>query len=257
MAGREARNQGLWPIFQLVLLGTLGCVGLSLLFNYLLLFSALTSFGRGVVASIALPLLIGVPMLAVIGLKLRELRGLRNELNRSASYDRVTDTYHGDVFSSLVERRMKSRNPKSGLHGALLVVNAEHLNSIIQQHGFVWGNEALRLIAGTIRSSIRHDDFVGRIGTTEFAIFLHHATEQDAVDVGSRIRSEIAKVYFAPEGEKDILTVRVGGVAFDEATDFTAMHRAAEAQMSATNRKTDDVEVTLLRDLTFEESRMV
>jgi len=251
------RNQGLLPILQLMLLGTLACVGLSLVFNYLLLFSTLTSFGRGVVASVALPLMIGVPLLAVIGLKLRELRRLKGDLNHSASYDRVTDFFHGDVFSSLVDRRMKSTNPKSGLQGALLVVNAEHLNSIIQQHGFAWGNEALRLIAGTIRSSIRHDDFVGRIGTTEFAIFLHHATEEDAVEIGRRIRNEIAKVYFAPEGEKDILTVRVGGVAFDGAADFTEMLRAAGLQMSATNRQTDDVEIAPLSKFAFEGNRAV
>ncbi|MEP9395940.1 GGDEF domain-containing protein [Mesorhizobium sp. KR2-14] len=242
---------------QLVVLGTFACVGLSLLFNYLLLFSELTSFGRGIVMSIALPVLIGVPMFAAIGLKLRELRSLRNELNRSASYDRITDCYHGDVFSSLVERRVSARTMKPGAQGALLIVNAEHLGSIIQQHGFSWGNEALRLVANTIRSSLRRDDFVGRIGMTEFAIFLHHASEEDAVEVGRRIRNEVAKVYFAPEGEKDILTVRVGGVAFDGAVGFTEMLRAAGFQMSPAERKPNEVEVTRLGSPSVEASRPV
>lgn len=244
MTNGSRTGLGEWRMIALLTLaGTLACLALSLLLNYLLLFSdALTPSRRSLVTALVVPVGIAAPMLLFLGWKITENRRLRAELKRHATYDGVTDCYRGAVFSSMVERRVRSGQRKDG-GGAFLIADAEHLNSIILRYGPEWGEEALRLISSTIRSSLRSEDMVGRLGTTEFGIFLHRAGEVEAAEVGRRIRDEVAKVYFAPDGKAAILTVRVGGVTVDAPRDFLSLFQAAQTQLSAVKHP-DGVEIS-------------
>lgn len=233
-------------IAKLVLLGTAACIGVSAIFNYLLLFGSFTSFQRTVITTFAVPIVIGVPVFALLSLKIEEIRRLKKELTHSASHDRTTDFYHADVFSSLVDRRVRAPMGRTRPQGALLMVDAGQLRSTAEQYGFEWANEALRLIATTIRSSVRKEDFVGRLGETEFGVFLHHASEEDALEVGQRIRGEVAKVYFAPQGKEIELAVQVGGISFENATTVTELLRVADKQLDAARRQSSGLEIKRL-----------
>ncbi|CAN7358532.1 GGDEF domain-containing protein [Mesorhizobium amorphae] len=217
----------------MTLLGTAGCLGLSLGLNYLLLFSeGLTPFTRSMITAAILPLAIGLPLFLVIGWKQIELRRYRQELNRSATYDRLTGCLNGPVFTSLVERRASRPAQTGPRSGAFLVIHPEHLRSLNLRFGLEWGDEALRLIASTIQSSVRKEDLVGRIGTSMFGVFLPDATEQDAKEIGERIRARVAQVYFAPKGAEDVLAISVGGVVFEHELAFEDMFRSAEERLS-------------------------
>lgn len=234
------------PVAKLVLIGTAICIGVSAIFSYLLLFGPFSSFQRTVITSLAIPILIGVPVFTLLSLKMEEIRRLRKELTHSASHDRATDLYHADVFSSLVDRRVRAPMGKTRPQGALLVVDAGQLRSTAEQYGFEWANEALRSIATTIRSSVRKEDFVGRLGETEFGVFLHHASEEDALEVGERIRGEVGKVYFAPQGKAIELAVQVGGISFEDATTVTELLRVADKQLDSARRQSSGLEIKKL-----------
>jgi diguanylate cyclase len=218
----------------LTLLGTAGTLGLSVGLNYLLLFSdALTPFGRSVVSAVLLPLIIGLPLFALIGWQQMQIRSYRQELNRSGTYDKLTGCLNGPVFTSMIERRATRPSAPGPRSGAFLVIHSEHLRSINLRFGLEWGDEALRLIASTIRSSVRAEDLVGRIGTSMFGVFLGGATEPEAKEIGERIRTRVSQVYFAPRGTEDALTIKVGGVMFETEMGFADMFRSAEEHMSA------------------------
>ncbi|WP_292277218.1 GGDEF domain-containing protein [Mesorhizobium sp.] len=214
-------------IVWLPLLGTAACLGLSLGLNYLLLLSdALTPFGRSVVTATLVPIVISLPLFALLGWKQVEIRRYRQELTRSGTYDRLTGCLNGAVFTSMVDRR--AARPAGPRSGAFLVIHPEHLASINLRFGLGWGDEALRLIASAIRSSVRKEDLIGRIGNSMFGVFLPGATKQDAKEVGERIREAVGQIYFAPKGEKDVLAIRAGGVVFEHELAFDDMYRSAE-----------------------------
>lgn len=217
----------------LTVLGTAGVLGLSLALNYLLLFAdGLTAFGRSVMTATLLPLIIGVPLFLFIGLKQIEIRRYRRELNKSATYDGLTGCLNGTVFTSIVERRATRPSATGPRTGAFLAIHAQHLRSINLRFGLGWGDEALRLIAATIQSSVRNEDLVGRIGTSMFGVFLPGASEDDAKEIGERIRANVARVYFAPKGTEDVLAIGVGGTVFESELEFEDMFRSAEEQLS-------------------------
>ncbi|MET3593163.1 MULTISPECIES: GGDEF domain-containing protein [Mesorhizobium] len=214
-------------VFWLSLLGTAGCVALSLGLNYLLLLSdALTPFGRSVITATLVPIVIGLPLFALLGWREVEIRRCRQELTRSGTYDRLTGCLNGAVFTSMVDRR--AARPAGPRSGAFLVIHPEHLASINLRFGLGWGDEALRLIASAIRSSVRKDDLIGRIGNSMFGVFLPGATKQEAKEIGERVRETVGQIYFAPKGDKDVLAIRVGGVVFEHELAFEDMFRSAE-----------------------------
>ncbi|MDW6026635.1 GGDEF domain-containing protein [Mesorhizobium sp. BAC0120] len=221
-------------------MGTAISLAFSLLVNYLLLFSdSLTAFVRSVIGAAVLPIMIGAPLSLALGYCLQEIRRQRRELTHSASHDRVTAFFNSSAFASVVDLRAAAK-PKAGpRQGAFLIINADNLRAINMRYGFGWGEEALRLIAATIRSSVRSEDIVGRLGPGEFGIFLPGASENNARSVGERIRAGVAGVYFAPNqsvetGDQGMLSVRVAGVMFEDALEFQELYRVAEQHLSGT-----------------------
>jgi len=161
-----------------------------------------------------------------------ELHRYRQELNKSGTYDRLTGCLNGPVFTSMVERRAARRPGPGPRSGAFLIIHPEHLRSINMRFGLEWGDEALRLIVSTIQSSVREEDLIGRIGASMFGVFLSGATEAEAKEIGARIRTRIAQVYFAPKGTEDVLTIKVGGVMLENEMEFSDMFRSAEQHLS-------------------------
>jgi diguanylate cyclase (GGDEF)-like protein len=218
-------------VTSLAVLGTAACVGLSLGLNYLLMFSdSLTPFARGAVTAIIVPTFIGLPLFVLLGWQQVEIRRFRRELTKSGTYDQLTGCLNGKVFTSMVDRR--AARPAGPRSGAFLVIHPEHLASINLRFGLEWGDEALRLIASAIRSSVRKDDLIGRLGTSMFGVFLPGASERDARDIGERVRGAVGEIYFAPKGDKDVLSITVGGVVFEHELDFEDMFRFAEEGMA-------------------------
>ena len=236
MANRSPQQ---WKhVAWLTALGSAGILLLSVGLNYLLLFSeTLTPFGRSMVTATLLPVIIGGPLLLFIGLQRIELGHYRRELNKSATFDSLTGCLNRTVFTSMVDRRTTRPESSGPRSGAFLVVHPEHIRSINLRFGLDWGDEALRLIAATIQSSVRKEDLVGRIGTSMFGVFLPGATEDDAKEIGERIRARVAQAYFAPKGTEDNLTISVGGVVFENELEFEEMFRSAESLLSGVEHK--------------------
>jgi diguanylate cyclase (GGDEF)-like protein len=196
-------------------LGLPFAVLLSVLLAYgLLLVGALDSFGRAVVTTLLLPVMIGAPLLALIGVQRAQLRALSRSITSVTSRDPVTGMMNGTALAGMVDdRRSSARAARQ--RGAFLVVDARQLDAVNRSYGFGWRDEALRHVAAAIRSAIRSGDMVARTGPDTFGVFLAGAEADDALAVGERIRAAVAATYFAPGGVADMLDVVVGGVVFD------------------------------------------
>jgi diguanylate cyclase len=227
-----------WEVARLTILGTAAAIGVSLVLSYLLLFSdALGPFGRGVALAILLPVLIAAPLFIYIGMKLQDARAQQQRLNRLTTYDQTTGVVNGMVLAAVVERRAAARDVGDAARGGFVVVRLDNLLDINIEHGFAWGDEALRLVATAIRASVREGDTVGRLGASEFGVFPPGASEENARAVGERIRDAIEKVGFAPAGIDTPLAVRTGGVLFEHDLGFADMFRGAERQLMSRQSK--------------------
>ncbi|CDX19402.1 Diguanylate cyclase [Mesorhizobium sp. ORS 3324] len=179
-----------------------------------------------------LPLVLGGSFLFFLMWKMRQLAIAQKELGIVAATDSLTAVFNRGAFSMLVEAYLdKARSHVVADTGALLIVDADHFKSINDRLGHDCGDQALRLIASTIRGQLHGADIVGRIGGEEFAVFLPGADATRSFLVAESIRLRIREAEFAPGGQPWPLSVSIGGIAFSGPTTYQDMFQVADRHL--------------------------
>jgi two-component system cell cycle response regulator len=181
-----------------------------------------------------------------------ELRArARNQIRRKFYQDRLRSDIGAalelallDPLTGLYNQRYLTRHLSGLLHGprpnplALLMVDVDHFKSVNDRFGHAAGDQALKLIADTLRSGTRVFDSVARYGGEEFVVVMPSADAVDAVAAGERLRAAVqAARLIVPSGEQVDLTVSIGVACTSaDAGDPSALLRAADAALYEAKR---------------------
>jgi diguanylate cyclase len=230
-----------WTVF-----GTLGCIVISMTFNYIYFLNETPALmAKGLVSAAIIPVILAGPLFFFLTLKLRELAIANHRLREVASTDGLTGCLNRGAFTRVIDKFLELRGAGKPPAGALLVIDADHFKSINDRFGHHCGDEALKLIAAAIRASLRKDDCLGRLGGEEFGVFLPDADLAQASLVAERIRKMVNAVDFIANGEPCDLSVSVGGAAFARRISFGDLFRIADERLyAAKNTGRDRVEMT-------------
>lgn len=155
-------------------------------------------------------------------------RRLLLALRGQANTDGRTGLTNSRAFDESVERRLAARG--SDARAAVLMLDLDHFKEFNDRYGHPAGDEALRVFAGLLRSSIRETDVAARYGGEEFAIYLHDTDAAAAAEIAERIRerTETTIIPLGP-GQTGRLTVSVGiAAAPDDGLDRVGLLRAAD-----------------------------
>jgi diguanylate cyclase (GGDEF)-like protein len=218
--------------------GTLSCIGVALVMNYLMFRDlGAAALQRSVLSAVIIPILLAGPLFFYLTLKLRELAAVNHQLALLATTDGLTACLNRNAFTSGVEawlRRAAESRPPQG--GALLIIDADYFKRINDRYGHHQGDEALKLISQSIRAALRHEDLIGRIGGEEFGVFLPGATVTDTTDVAERIRRSVQEAQFGTPDKNHRLSVSVGCAAFSEPIGFPELFRLADSRLYEAKR---------------------
>ncbi|MCJ2142521.1 sensor domain-containing diguanylate cyclase [Methylobacterium sp. E-066] len=132
------------------------------------------------------------------------------------------------------DRAIRSRRPLS-----LILVDADCFKSFNDTYGHQRGDEALRLIAGSIRSAAnRKTDTACRVGGEEFAVILPEIDMAGAEVVAERIRmSVMGWAMLHAEGPHAVLTVSCGVASVPEVLAHNAVALVAKADAALYSAK--------------------
>lgn len=176
---------------------------------------------QGLFVSIAMPLLLGTPMLTLMLVRQQQLRLANEKLVEMAATDWLTGCLNRRGFTQRVGARLAQG-------GVLLVIDADRFKMVNDRFGHDRGDEALVRLADAIRASLRPEDDIGRLGGEEFSAFLAGASMMTAELIAERIRHSVEKLYFAPLGEPHPLSVSIGGAEAGHELGFDALFRRAD-----------------------------
>ncbi|NRG16417.1 GGDEF domain-containing protein [Rhizobiales bacterium] len=226
-----------------VIIGLAVAVGLSLIVHYLMfLGEEINPYQRALAAAVTVPAAVAVPMLVYIGVLRERLRRFRHERNFAAAHDPSTEVLNGNAFATLVERRRSVSVSEAGrTFGAFVIIEAECARTINRDHGYEWGEESMRRVASVIRTSVRRSDIIGRLSDHSFGIFLPGAGEEQARDVGERIREAVANAPFLAEGQAIHLKLDIGGVIFEDQIELKNMMRIVSEQVELARRGGEEI----------------
>ena len=229
--------QGWMQLARWTVFGTIGCIMVANAISYLMVRSFDDGpFWRSMLTASIIPIVLAGPLFFYLTLKLRELAIANHMLSEMASVDDLTGALNRRAFTEQVGRLLAeaARRPmRRGeiARGALLVIDADHFKSVNDRFGHDQGDVALRCIADAIRSTIRRDDVLGRLGGEEFAVYLPNATLETACEVAERIRVCVERTPFRPSGVICLLSVSVGGAAYEGRTAFDDLFRRADQRL--------------------------
>lgn len=186
-----------------------------------------TAMLRGMLASVALSLLLAGPLSFAASLKLRDLSHVNQKLNQSAATDSLTGCLNRGAFVDTINRFLSD----NAAGGALLVIDADHFKVINDRFGHDHGDEALFIIAAAIRSALRANDIVGRLGGEEFGVLLPGVDQASAEQIAERIRKKVNLSVFIPLGELHQLSVSIGGIRFEPGAELDELYHLADRNL--------------------------
>jgi diguanylate cyclase len=163
---------------------------------------------------------------------LRQLAIAHDQLLVVASTDGLTSCLNRVAFTTLVDAYLErvDRQERRG-EGALLVMDVDHFKNVNDIYGHDAGDEALKLIVQSIRSTLREVDLVGRIGGEEFSVFLPGIPPERAFVVAERIRETVKAANFCPAGAPYNLSISIGGVTYLRSTSFSELFKLADRRL--------------------------
>lgn len=113
------------------------------------------------------------------------------QTQQAALTDYLTGLGNSRQFNLALQAHLETaRETGHGL--SLLIIDSDSLKTINDRYGHQAGDAHLKMVAETIRGSIREVDVACRYAGDEFVVILPRLSLSEAVAVGERIRSEIA-----------------------------------------------------------------
>jgi diguanylate cyclase (GGDEF)-like protein len=222
--------RGLGRVAAVTVLGTMLCIAVPLLVDIYVVRPAPEPMHQELWMDVAMPIILAVPLLLLLSLKMRALAMAHADLQVVASTDSLTAVLNRGAFTMLVDAYL-SEVREQEKSGALLIVDADHFKDINDQLGHDRGDEALKVIARSIKGMVRNADLVGRVGGEEFGVFLPGSDPRRAEAVAERIRKAIADVDFRADGQQRQLSVSVGAAIFHGDVNYQDLFHLADQQL--------------------------
>ncbi|MDX9710517.1 MAG: diguanylate cyclase [Trichloromonas sp.] len=170
--------------------------------------------------------------------RIEKLRTTNKQLARMAITDPLTGIGNRRHFDEALSAELK-RNNRSRTPLALLMIDIDHFKRVNDSIGHQGGDGILKIVAETLRVSVRSYDTLCRFGGEEFAIIMPDTSASQAASVAERIRREIAAIN-ARETYGDFpLTVSIGLRAVRETETIEAAQLISEADQALYRAKND------------------
>lgn len=165
---------------------------------------------------------------------------MREELRHRATVDELTGCCNRATIISALEAHIASGQRRA--ERAVLFIDLDGFKQVNDQHGHAVGDELLRRVADRLRTAVRDEDLVGRIGGDEFLVLCPQIGGHDpAIGLAQRIADLLGgDVALAAGGRQASIGVAwSSGEAVDAETLIARADRAMyESKRQRTGRPT-------------------
>ena len=173
----------------------------------------------------------GVPHAIAYIRDLSERKKFEESLRHQATHDELTGLPNRWLFRLQLNQAL-ARSARGGQRVAVLFLDLDYFKTINDSFGHATGDALLVQVSTRIRSVLRENDTLARMGGDEFAMLLTDLTNVDeAVGVAVKLLASLQSAYRLQD--QDVYSGGSLGVAFypDDARDSEALLRYADIAM--------------------------
>jgi diguanylate cyclase (GGDEF)-like protein len=160
-----------------------------------------------------------------------ESKRLTQILKESTLKDPMTGLYNRRFLEQFSDR-LTSTADRRGSGLSLLMCDLDSFKKMNDAHGHEAGDLALQEVVRVFSASVRHTDFVIRMGGDEFLAVLADSSPEKAMEVAERIRSGMEANRFDIASRTFEMTLSLGVSVYPtDSGDFEECMRAADAAL--------------------------
>jgi diguanylate cyclase (GGDEF)-like protein len=144
-----------------------------------------------------------------------DIKRSKDLLRLLSETDEMTSLQNKRSFNETLSKEIK-KAARYSRKFSILLIDADNLKEVNDGYGHGAGDQLIKVLAGTMRESLRTSDIIARIGGDEFVVLLPEADHKHALEAGERIRSAAANTSFDREGERINMTVSIGIASYPD-----------------------------------------
>lgn len=151
-------------------------------------------------------------------------------LREKASRDSYTKLLNRGTMEELVTRAL--RKSGSGMEHAYIIMDVDNFKQINDIYGHCMGDSLILELSSLLKVHFEEDDYIGRMGGDEFAVFSEHITSRtDMIERAEQLLADLRNRK-ARIGLKEEPSVSIG-IAFspEAGTDFKEIYSNADAAL--------------------------
>ncbi len=152
------------------------------------------------------------------------------EIYRLMTVDGLTQLFNRRYFNETLEREINRCN-RYERPLSLLIFDIDYFKRINDEFGHVAGDALLRQLSTVVKSRVRREDILARVGGEEFAAILPEIAIAGALATAEKIREVVEATTFAFEDAMMPCTVSVGVAALGGADEPKALYGRADAAL--------------------------
>lgn len=112
------------------------------------------------------------------------------EMEYQAEHDALTGLYNRREFMRIAEKELEKAT-KMASHTCVIMLDVDHFKKINDNYGHPTGDEVLQRLSTILKSNVRTNDVVARMGGEEFIILLSNTPPQGAVALAEKLRKAL------------------------------------------------------------------
>ncbi len=141
---------------------------------------------------------------------LLKVKELRDSIDLVSTTDELTGLFNRKYLHQRLEAEL-SRSKRYNISLSCLLLDIDYFKVINDMYGYDCGDVLLKDLAEIMTKHVRKEDVLTRYGDEEFIILLPNTDEEHAYLFAERLRRDIAKFEFFPEGEEEPHPITVSG----------------------------------------------
>ncbi|MDD3419741.1 MAG: GGDEF domain-containing protein [Candidatus Gastranaerophilales bacterium] len=141
---------------------------------------------------------------------LLKIKYLKEKMGFICTTDELTGLHNRKYVYERLEAEI-SRSKRYGFKLSCLLLDIDYFKVVNDIYGYDWGDVLLKQIADTLRKHVRKEDILTRYGDEEFLIILPNTDESNAFIFSERVRQDIEKLVFQPDGEEEPHPITISG----------------------------------------------
>lgn len=139
-----------------------------------------------------------------------KVKELKDSINVVSTTDELTGLFNRKYLHQRLEAEL-SRSKRYNISISCLLLDIDNFKVINDMYGYDCGDVLLKKLSEIMSSHVRKEDVLTRYGDEEFIILLPNTDEEHAYLFAERLRRDIAKFEFFPDGEEEPHPISVSG----------------------------------------------